>query len=183
MEWVYDKLVKNDTDISGQFAYLYYKAEKRKFAENLKASGMSDDDIADKLREFQKGVAETPNALATYKAGGDTALQAYLSEMQKDTLETARKEFRRENQKIGQAIHDLNKLVGQKRGIIQRFFSWLLIGIRSWLATAIIGIVLFLIALMLVSDGTQKNVLDEALDGIIKYIECQKSNAPPECKE
>ncbi|MCF8467297.1 MAG: hypothetical protein K9G33_07835 [Sneathiella sp.] len=183
MEWVYNKLVKDDTDIPGQFACLYYKLEKRKFAENLKTSGMPDDDVVNKLREFQKSVADNPNTLITYKTGGDGALQAYLSEMQEDTLDTARKEFRKENQKIGEAIHDLNKLVGQKRSIPQRLLSWLLIGVRAWLVTALIGIVLFLIALMLVSDGTQKNVLDEALDGIIKYIECQKSNAPPECQE
>ena len=183
MPWVYDKLVRNSDDISGQFAYLYYKFEKRKFAENLRTSGTLDTDIPEQLRNYQQNLAQDETALAKFKAEGDKALKKYLEIAEAETLRSAEETFAKKNREIGQAIGDLNKLIGQKRGLLQRFISWLLIGIRSWLATAIIGIALFLIALMLVSNGTQKNVMDEALDGIIKYIQCQKSDAPPECKE
>lgn len=182
MSWVYDKLVQS-SDIPGQFAYLYYKSEKRKFAENLKTSGTPDEDIPKRLKGYQNNVVRDETALASFKAGGDAALKNFLATAEEATLASAKENFARQNRELGEKIHELNELAGQPRGKLQRFISWLLIGVRAWLVTALIGIILFLLALMLVSDGTQENVFDEALDGVIRYIECQKSNAPPECEE
>lgn len=181
--WIYDKLVKNSEDTAGQFAYLYYKSEKRKFAENLKTSGTPDEDIPERLKVYQENVVRDETALANFRAGGDAALKKYLRIVEKETLTRVEANFAKKYQEIGQAIHDLNARAGQPRGRFQRFVSWLLIGVRAWLVTALIGLLLFLLALLFVSDGTQENVFDEALDGFIRYIECQKSNAPPECEE
>ncbi|TNE34734.1 MAG: hypothetical protein EP348_10375 [Alphaproteobacteria bacterium] len=182
MAWVYDKLVENDTDISGQFAYLFYKSEKRKFAEKLKTSGKSDDEIRAQLKAYQEGVVGDSDAIAAFKASGDIALKKYLSEVQSNTLNTARNEFLAEIQRIGTDINNLNRLVGAERGIVRRFASWLLIGVRAWISTALIGLILFIIALLFVSDHTKEGVMDEALDGFAKFIECHKSTPPAGCQ-
>ena len=190
MAWIYDTLVQDEEDISGQFAYLFYKHEKRKRAEYLKQTGDSDDEIAIKLRKYQDTVATDPENIKVFKEGGAKRLQDFLQAMQDATLEEARRKFLQEHQEIGQAVRDLDKLVGQKRGLGQRFTSWLLIGMRSWLSTAIWGMIigglLLSLAWLVAPQGTEeaaKGFWDKAMDGLSHFIDCQKSSAPPECRE
>jgi|TARA_R100000005_G_scaffold61866_1_gene31856 hypothetical protein len=190
MPWVYDRLVAGSDDIPGQFAYLYYKSEKRKLAASLKTSGKTDAEILETLKNYQQNLAADTAALAKFRAEGEKVLKHFLEVTEQKTLAEADTNFAKKHQEIGQAVRDLDKLVGQKRGPGQRFLSWLLIGMRSWLSTAIWGMIigglLLSLAWLVAPQGTEeaaKGFWDKAMDGLSHFIDCQKSSAPPECRE
>ncbi len=188
MSWVYDQLVENSEDIPGQFAYLYYKSQKREFAELLRASGTADDDIPEKLRAYQKSVAEDNLALTKFKVGGKDKLEKYIEGLETETIAEAeinlKEQYQKKYQCLRRGIADLNAIAEQPpRGRFQRCVSWFFIGVRSWLATAFFGLLLFIAALFLVSKDTKDGVMDEFLSGFVQYIECFKSNPPDTCSK
>lgn len=189
MLWVYDKLVAGRDDIPGQFAYLFYKSEKRKLADSLKTSGKTDAEILETLKNYQQNVAADNNALAIYKAEGEKVLKNFLEVTERETLARAETNFAKKHQEIGQAIGDLYTLAGQKRGPLQRFSSWLMGGVRAWLATAVWAVIIASTLLFLAwavepedTGNDARGFWDRNMERLANFIECQKSAAPPECK-
>lgn len=147
-QWVYKKIVKNDKDFVGLIAYGLYKRRKSELAGTYRKSGISEDEITKKLKDFHDQEVQGNSALEAYRHSAERL----LSDMLTKNHEAAKQEAfecmldAAENSQISSTPW------------YRKMYKWLFSGVPSAVATIFLTALIFG-ALAFVSAPTEKGKL------------------------
>lgn len=90
--WVYECLVENDTDPVGLIAYAFYKKSKHDVAKDMRARGMSEQEISLKTQTHHDSVLQSNELLEGFNAKSKTFLTEINSRLKASVKEELQKE-------------------------------------------------------------------------------------------
>lgn len=154
-QWVYSRLVQGRDDMLGLIAYGLYKARKSELAESYRRNGLTEEVIVQKLREFHDQTVHGNGALEQYRG----AATRYLDDLLKDAYARGRVEAAED---LSSAAQDA---MASGRSWWRKALAWLVSGLPSALATLVLTLLVFGVAMLLASPERRAQVASDAVNG------------------
>ncbi|KZZ78861.1 hypothetical protein A3767_01390 [Oleiphilus sp. HI0133] len=196
-KWVFESLVDDDQDNVGLIAYALYKCEKHNLAQELRASGHTEEQIVRELESFHSH-AVAPDRLRAYEERAEAyfgaiwlSIEEALNKDKENALRAIKHNHEQQLTKIrkehaatlkkekASMWSKLRNYTDQKRPKNERFWSWLTSGLANAVGSLLILTLIFGGLFWLVPDETRFEIFQNAVAEIMGLeVPRAESSAP-----